>query len=102
MKNANNKELLDAIQAIVSLAEKMKYSYFFSPPGNSRARRNYAAVRTAEKVEWTEGGNAYTARFVTSCSASHVYAHGIYTRNGKRKTLTAIRNSLRRMQDELA
>lgn len=88
---------LASIAGIIDLAETMKKAYFFSAPSNARARRAYEDAHSISKVEWDEGGRHYTAEYTTSCSCSNVYAKGVYTRDGKPTTLTAIRNSYRRM-----
>lgn len=88
-----------AIAAIIDLAETMKKAYFFAAPGNARARRAYEDAHSIGKVEWDEGGRHYTAEYITTCSCSNVYAKGSYTRDGKPTTLTAIRNSYRRLTE---
>ena len=47
-----------------------------------------------------ENGDTYTARFVYEESYNNVYAYGVYTRNGKKTTLKAIKNSLKRMEQK--
>lgn len=88
-----------AIAAIIDMAEAMKNAYFFSSPSNARARRDYEEKHSIGKVEWDEGGRHYTAEYTTTCSCSNVYAKGSYTRDGKPTTLTAIRNSYRRLTE---
>ena len=86
------------IKAIVAEAEAMKNAYFFQPPQSASARRSYEKYHSHDEVCWVEGGNTYTARYTVSCSCRNVYASGDYTRNGKPTTLTAIRNSLKRLE----
>lgn len=50
--------------------------------------------------EWSENGDTYTARFVYEESCNNVYAYGVYTRNGEKTTLKAIKNSLKRMEQK--
>lgn len=90
---------ITAIAAIIDLAQEMKNAYFFAVPSNARARRAYEYAHSIPTVEWDEGGHHYTAEYTTSCSCSNVYAKGSYTRDGKPTTLTAIRNSYRRMTE---
>lgn len=90
---------LASIAAIIDLAQEMKNAYFFQPPTNARSRRDYEQNHSISKVEWDEGGHHYTAEYTTICSCSNVYAKGVYTRDGKPTTLTAIRNSYRRMTE---
>lgn len=92
-------DTISAIAAIINLADDMQYAYYFIPPYTARARRDYEDAHSIPTVEWDEGGRHYTAEFTTQCSCHNVYAKGSYTRDGKPTTLTAIRNSYRRMTE---
>lgn len=92
-------ELISKIEAIVNEAECMKNSYFFSSPANASDRRYYEAKHSHEEITWTDGNNVFTAEYTVSCSCHNVYARGIYTKNGNKTTLTAIKNSLKRLQN---
>ena len=91
--------MINQIEAIVREADAMKRAYFFSSPGNASARRSYEKKHTHPLVSWTDNGHTYTAEFTVSCSCKNVYATGTYTKDGKKTTLTAIRNSLARMKE---
>lgn len=86
------------VGAIIDEAEYMKSAYFWTPPGNASGRRSYERKHSHDKVEWSENGHSYTAEYTVSCSCHNVYATGTYTRDGKKTTLTAIRNSYNRMR----
>lgn len=88
---------IEAVKAIIEEAEAMKNAYFFKPPMNASSRRSYEKRHTHETVSWEEGGHQYTAAYEVSCSCSNVYAAGCYTKDGRKTTLTAIRNSLKRL-----
>lgn len=92
-------DTISAIAAIIDLAQEMKSAYFFQPPTNARSRRAYEDAHSIPMVEWDDAGHHYTAEYTTTCSCSNVYAKGVYTRDGKPTTLTAIRNSYRRMTE---
>lgn len=94
----NLKEVAHAVRGIVTEAERMRRAYFFTPPANAYGRRKYEQEHSHAPVTWEEGGHAYTAEYSVSCSCRNVYARGTYTRDGKATTLTAIRNSLKRME----
>lgn len=94
----NSAPVVTAVQAIVDEADRMRGSYFFNPPTAAGMRRSYERQHSHKEVSWEENGHSYTAAFEVSCSCRNVYARGIYTRDGKPTTLTAIRNSLKRMQ----
>ena len=88
---------LAAIAAIIAEADHMRSAYFFQPPNSASSRRAYEKRHTHEEITWTESGHTYTAAYDVSCSCANVYARGTYTRDGKKTTLTAIRNSYKRM-----
>lgn len=90
--------IMTKLNNIISLAEEMRNAYFWSSPGNAASRRWYERNHSVDKIEWDEGGHHYTAEYDTTCSCHHIYASGYYTRDGKKTTLTAIRNSYKRME----
>lgn len=94
-----NKEIVAKIEAIVNEAESMKNSYFWNSPSTASARRSYEKKRTHDEISWTDGNDTYTAEFVVTCSCKNIYAQGRYTKNGNKTTLTAIKNSLKRLQN---
>jgi len=91
--------IISALGAIIDEAEAMQKAYFFTPPTHAGERRSYEKKHSHELVEWEEGGHTYTARYTVECSCKNVYAHGEYTKDGKKTTLTAIRNSYNRMKE---
>ena len=91
---------IEAIGKIIEQAERFKNSYFWSPPKTASGRRNYEEYNTCPYTEWVEGQNTYTAAFIVECSCKNIYAKGNYTRNGKKTTLTAIKNSYRRLREQ--
>lgn len=101
MAEMSKKELVLKVGEIVAEAKEMKNAYFYNSPQKADRRREYERRHSHDEVEWTEGGNTYTAEYNVSCSCANVYAKGNYTRNGKATTLTAIKNSLERMKKEL-
>ena len=88
---------LAAIAAIIDEAERMRNAYFFPPISSASSRRAYERRHSHDEITWTESGHTYTAEYEVSCSCANVYARGTYTRDGKKTTLTAIRNSYKRM-----
>ena len=94
----SNKELLVNVGAIIAEADRMRGAYFFSPPGNAAGRRGYEQYHSHDKVDWEEGGHKYSASYTVTCSCRNVYAHGDYFKDGKKTTLTAIKNSYERMK----
>ena len=85
------------VAGIVETAERFRSAYLWTPPKYASSRRYMERENT-----YREGGRTYTARYDVSCSCNNVYASGTYTRDGEITNLTAIRNSLKRMQAALA
>lgn len=92
-----NNEIRESIQAIIRVAETAKNAYFWKPAPTAGGRRQNERRRARPEITWTEGGHTYTAEFRYQESCSNVYAYGVYTRDGKKTTLTAIRNSYNRL-----
>lgn len=82
---------------IINQAEKFRSAYFFTPPAGAKMRRSYERYNSRDEITWQDGKDVFTAAFDVTCSCSNVYAKGHYTRNGKKTTLTAIKNSYKRM-----
>lgn len=74
--------------------------YFWRPEGCAGGRRSLEKRESRPKIEWQDGKDTFAAEFVVTCTCSHTEAHGFYTRNGKKTTLTAIKNSCRRMAEK--
>ena len=90
--------MIEQIEAIIAEAEAMRGAYFFTPPTNAGGRRSYEKRHSHPLTEWEEGGHRYTAEYTVRCTCGNVYASGEYTRDGKRTTLTAVKNSLKRLK----
>lgn len=91
-------DVIDKIYNVLYEVDRCKGSYFWRPASSASTRRHNERKHNIEPFEWSESGDTYTARFVYEESCNNVYAYGVYTRNGKKTTLTAIKNSLKRME----
>ena len=85
------------IGMLLATAERMKSSFYWKPPTGAAMRRCYEKTNSIPTIVWKESGHVYTAEYKTICSCAHVYAKGIYTKDGKKTTLLAIRNSYKRL-----
>ena len=92
-------DTIDSVKDIVYEADRMRNCYFWPGEGNASDRRRYEDKHSCPRVEWTEGGDAYSARFVVACHYSYTKAYGYYYKNREYTNLTTIRNSLRRMEE---
>lgn len=90
-------EIMTKVEEIIKEAEAMRSSYFYKSPSSAGARRSYEKRHSHSEVTWSEGGHTYSASYVVQCSCSNVYASGVYMKDGVKTTLTAIKNSYKRM-----
>lgn len=90
--------LLAQLETLFEKADKFRGAYFFSPPGSASGRRSYEEYHSIAEFKFEESGNIYTCEFRVDCSCKNVYAKGIYTKNGKKTTLTAIKNAYKRLK----
>lgn len=91
--------LLEQLENLFEKAEKFRGAYFFTPPANANGRRSYEEYHSIPEFTFMENGNTFTCEFNVSCSCKNVYAKGIYTKNGKKTTLTAIKNAYNRLKE---
>lgn len=92
--------IINELKEIINTAEICKSAYFWRNNGNSSCRAYAERKYNRPEITWTEGGDTYTAEYSFRQSREHTYAKGIYTKNGKTTTLTAIRNSYNRLLAE--
>ena len=85
------------IYQIVENAETCRNAYYWTPQKSAGARRSNERRFRVPQVVWEENGDTYSAEFCYHESCQNVYAKGYYTKNGKKTTLMAIRNSLKRL-----
>lgn len=88
---------LDDLERIVLTHEQMHNHYFWNPPNNATMRRKFEKMNSHEEISWTENGDFYTAATVCTCSCQHIYYKGVFSKNGKKTTSKAIKNSYQKM-----
>lgn len=94
-------ETLAKIENIINICEKCKNAYFWTPGGNRRSRSYYEDKYTSTPVEWDEGGHHYSAWTDMRLSGRNAYFKSYFSKDGKRTTLTAVRNSAKRIREML-
>lgn len=93
-------ETIENLRLLVRIADHYRYAFYMTPPSYAAGRRCEEKRGTISEFAWTEGGHRFTASYKVTCSCAYVYAHGYYTRDGKKTNLTAIKNSLKRLEQE--
>lgn len=95
-------ETINAIKNLIDTAEKCRNAWFWGAQGCAGMRRSTEKKYSVPEFSWEEGGHEYTASFHFQCSCAHNYAWGEYYRDGKKTTLTAIKNSYKRLASQIA
>lgn len=84
--------ICNGLKAILMAAEKFKGAYFFTPPQTAAGRRNYEEYNSVSEIRFFYNGEEITAAYDVECSCKNVYAKGNYAVNGKKTTLTKIKD----------
>lgn len=101
MLNIYTAETLNAVRDILIQSAKFSRAYWWKPQATANSRRETERYESRPTVEWDESGHHYTARFDVECHYTYTEGKGYYTKDGKRTTATAIRNSANRMERDL-
>lgn len=92
-------DTIEKIEELIENCEKLKNAYFWK--GGDIARRTYIQDKySVPKFSWEENGHTYTAEVKVTCSRQNVYVEKYFTKDEKRTTLRAIKNSYDRMLEE--
>ena len=86
------------LKALIAVADYYRYAFYMTPPSSAAGRRMEELRGTIPYFTWADGKHAYTACYKVTCSCTHVYANGYYTRDGIKTNLAAIKNSLKRLE----
>lgn len=100
MNDMDRIETINLLKKLVATADHYRYAFYMTPFSSAAGRRWEEKRCTVPEFTWAEGGHKYTACYKVTCSCAFVSAKGYYTRDGKKTTLTAIKNSLKRLEAE--
>ena len=93
-----NETTIGKLEKLFDTAEKYKNSYSWNKDNGNAQQREYKEKQDSiDEFEWIENGDKYTAEYTVQISRYNVYSYGTYTKNGKKTTLTAIKNSYNRL-----
>ena len=95
----NALEILKALEKIISTAEKFKSAYFWSSPQKAADRRSYEKYWSIPEFTFEYDGKSYSAAYSVECTCNNVYARGIYYRDGKKTTITTLKNIYRKIKE---
>ena len=94
-----NPEIIDKLHELLYNVDKFKNCYFWTGDnGNARQRESYCKLWNIPTFSFIESNNLYTVNFIVEQSRHNTYVKTLYTRNGKKTNLTAIKNVLKRLE----
>ena len=93
-------ELIANLRNIIRIADHYRNAIYMTPPATAGGRRYVERRGTVPYFEWEDGGHKFSACYKVECIGSHIYACGVYTRDGKKTNLLAVKNSLKRLETE--
>lgn len=96
----NRIETIHKIHALISVAEHFRNSFYMPVPLTMNEVIQEEISGTVPCFSWWDGNTKFTAFYIVKCKYNHIFAKGFYTRDGKKTNLTAIKNSLKRLEKE--
>lgn len=97
MKNTELAELKSNLENALNLHNKMKNSYFRSPPMSASSRRNYENYNSFSYT-FDYKGDSYEIDLTTECSCRHIYYKGRFYKNGYTRDVRIIKNILKDLE----
>lgn len=101
MNTTELKNIVSYLEMIVDTATKFKNAYFWHGRGNSSQRQSYDEYYSIPEKTFVYNGIEYSVEYRVTSTRNNVYANGIYKRDGKKTTLTAIKNVMKKMYEEI-
>lgn len=95
------REYLAHCENVIEMAERCRNAYFWSPSGNARGRRANEDRNNIPKETFEYNGVEWEIGYSYEESCKNVYAKGLYCKDGKRTTLTAVRGLVKRLTAEI-
>lgn len=80
VKSEKNMELIEKLKIIICLHEKMRNSFFWTPPSNACGRRAYEE-RNSLETKFVFKGDTYEVIQKTECSCKNIYYSVKYKKN---------------------
>ena len=93
-------ETIHKIRTLISVAEHYRNAIFMPAPRTMNEVIQEEICGTVPYFSWFDGNTKFTACYIVKCKENHIFAKGFYTRDGKKTNLTAIKNSLKRLEAE--
>ena len=93
-------ETIHRIRVLISVAERYRYAFYINRTLTPEECIKEEINGTVPYFSWWDGDTKFTACYIVNCKYNHIFAKGYYTRDGKKTNLTAIKNSLKRLEQQ--
>ena len=93
-------ETIHKIRALISVAEHYRNAIYMPAPLTMNEVIQEEIRGTVPYFTWWDCNTKFTACYIVKCKYRCIFARGYYTRDGKKTNLTAIKNSLKRLEAE--
>ena len=93
-------ETIHRIRALIRVAEFYRNAFYMPMPLTFNDCIKTEIHGNVPFFSWIDGNTKFTACYIVKCKENHIFAKGYYTRDGKKTNLTAIKNSLKRLEQE--
>ena len=93
-------ETIHKIRALLSVANHYRNAIYMPAPQTMNEVIKEEIRGTVPCFTWWDGNTKFTACYIVKCKDRHIFAKGYYTRDGKKTNITAIKNSLKRLEAE--
>lgn len=93
-------ETIHKIRALIAVAEHYRNAFYMPVPLTMNECIQEEIRGAVPYFSWFDGNTKFTACYIVKCKYNHIFAEGFYTRDGKKTNITAIKNSLKRLEQE--
>lgn len=82
---------LRTLEDFVAQSDKLKGSFFWSPPANASGRRSYEARNGFPRINFIWGKDEYSMEISVSCSCKNIYVEKTILKNSMKTDVRAIK-----------
>ena len=93
-------ETIHKIRALIAVGEHYRNAFYMPAPLTMNDVIQEEIRGAVPYFSWFDGDTKFTACYIVKVKYNHIFAKGYYTRDGKKTNLTAIKNSLKRLEQE--
>lgn len=93
-------ETIHKIRALIAVAEYYRNAFYMPMPPTAYGCALEELRGTVPYFSWNDGYHTFTAGYTVKCKYNHIFSKGFYYCDSIKTNLTAIKNSLKRLEKE--